>query len=217
MGRKIRHPILERLTQALEAKGHCLASRHLEMACALIDGQDEACLRALALEHCRRYGLDLRRILQGHETPQGAAGAPGYTPVFSMASIHPRTGRWRLAEIERIPFPPALLSPSRFVTRMDSRALEPFIRLGAYLVVDMSREIVTVAPAADPDTPSGNAPVFAVEVPGEGLVVRLAFYDAGCDRLELQAVAPQAPPLAVPGQEPGCRVVGRVVWMAQEL
>lgn len=136
-----------------------------------------------------------------------------------MASIHPRTGRWRLAEVERIALAPSLLSPTRFVTRMDSRALEPRIRLGAYLIVDTAQELVPATSVA-PTTampPTEEASVFAVDLHGEGLVVRLARYVSALNRLELLALERKAPTLVVPGDDPDCRVVGRVVWVAQDL
>ncbi len=136
-------------------------------------------------------------------------------PVFSLSATDSRTGRWVPTEVERIVLPSALLAPTRFVTRMDSRALEPSIRLGAYLVVDMAQ---TKVPAtATPGIPPASLAPFAVEVSGEGLVVRLVRHDPLRDRLELVALDSRTPALSVSCGNHGCQVVGRVVWTVQNL
>jgi len=218
MGQEARHPILERLTGVLQARGESESARCLETALSFLDRQNDEGIRSLALRYCREYGLDPQWILHGQAQNDAAGRLSEWTPVFAMASIHPRTGRWRLAEVERIALAPSLLSPTRFVTRMDSRALEPRIRLGAYLIVDTAQEFVP-ATSADPAdaSPTEEASAFAVDLHGEGLVVRLARYVSALNKLELLALERKAPTLVVPSDDPDCRVVGRVVWVAQDL
>ncbi|MHC1710784.1 MAG: helix-turn-helix transcriptional regulator [Solidesulfovibrio sp.] len=214
MGPVVHHPILVRLERALLAIGASHAARRLELLTPALQSQDNKQLESMALRHCREYGLDSVWILTGHGEaggvhPFSSGGVSELTPVFAMTSVYPQSGRWRLKEIERIPLAPELLSPTRFVTRMDGRCLEPRIRHGAYLVVDTARG--QVPEGSDASTP------FAVDVQGEGLVVRLARYERSANRLELTGVEPNVPPFVVPCGAPDSRVVGQVVWVAQSL
>ena len=96
--------------------------------------------------------------------------APVLVPVFVMSPIAERTGHWRIMEIERFALPSHVASPGRFVVRMEDDALEPQVRRGAYLVVDMGRDRLPELAA--------DAALFAVSLRGEGLVARLAHWDA---------------------------------------
>ena len=212
MGQDRPNTILIRLKAALLLAGATNAAARLDAARPILAQGNDDGIQSLALRHCREYGLDPAWILGGQEQ---AAAPPGpcatLTPVFAMSATHPVTGRWQLREIERIALAPPLLGPSRFVIRMDSRALEPRIRQGAYLVVD-----------TDQDAASGTgedvlAAPFAMDIQGEGLVVRLLRYDSRMDRLELSALDHRTPSLTLSRDAEQCRVVGRVVWVAQML
>ncbi len=203
-------PLLARLQLALEAKGENKAAQRLLVATGYYANDDEAGITSLVMRHCREYGIDPREVL-GDGAPQ-CTSRTVMTPVFTMAATHPRTGRWRLAEIERIALSARLLGPTRFVTRMDDRALEPRIRQGAYLVVDTAQEL----PPSGVRAGEQGVP-FALDLSGEGLVVRLTCYDRCRDCFELAALDSAQPPRTVPRETAGCRVVGRVVWVAQEL
>lgn len=214
MDRNANERILARLERALEEGGAEDAVRRLGLLAPALRAGDDERLRSLVLRHCREYGLDAAAILNGDDaspaSPQQAfPSAFDLTPVFAMGSVDPRNGSWRLREIERIALAPALLSPARFVTRMESRALEPRIRLGAYLVIDTAE----VGLPEDDATPSA----FAVALRDEGLLVRLAQRDKEGNRLLLKGLAADVPSIAVPCGSPDYRVVGRVVWVAQPL
>lgn len=216
MGHQTSHPIRQRLTQALDA---ILGSKavfpffsDLPVATA-----DENALRDWVLRHHVRYGLDPAWILTGSGQapfPQ-QDNLPPSVPVFSMTSIDQRTGRWSPLIRERIVLPPSLLSPSRFVVRQEDRSMEPRLRLGAYLVVETEHVTVPVRQAAE--TAPGQGDLFAVDLVGEGLVIRLARRDVQTDSLRLTALAPTTPPLRLPLAETGHRLLGRVVWVAQLL
>ncbi len=214
MGHEVRHPMLARLKLALQAKGAFKAARRLDMAAIYYPEENEAGVRSLVLRHCREYGIAPEDIA-GEDLVDSLTGGVSLTPVFAMGSTHPRTGCWRLTEIERIALSSRLLGPSRFVTRMDSRALEPRIRLGAYLVVDTAQELPPTA-ARPGLAPEAEGAAFALDLKGEGLLVRLTRYDADHDRWELAALDRSVPPMVVPRGTDGCRLVGRVVWVAQE-
>ncbi|WP_428558459.1 MAG: hypothetical protein ACP59X_11820 [Solidesulfovibrio sp. DCME] len=214
MGHDVQHPMLARLKLALEAKGEFKAARRLDLAALYYPQENQAGVRSLVLRHCREYGLAPEDIA-GQDLAHPAPGRVTLTPVFAMASTNPRTGCWRLDEIERIALSSHLLGPTRFVTRMDSRALEPRIRLGAYLVVDTAQDLPPAASHAQLPPEAEGTP-FAMDIKDEGLVVRLTRYDAGHDSWELAALDQSVPPMVVPRQNEGCRLVGRVVWVAQE-
>ena len=67
------------------------------------------------------------------------------------------------------------------------------------------------------ETAPGQGDLFAVDLVGEGLVIRLARRDVQTDSLRLTALAPTTPPLRLPLAETGHRLLGRVVWVAQLL
>ncbi|MHC1789082.1 S24 family peptidase [Solidesulfovibrio sp.] len=201
--------IVLRLAQALTARGAHDAARQLACAHPPIDTANEAEVRSLALQHCREHALDPDWVLLGLGRPENPPPKAELTPVFAMNSVHPTTGRWQWREIERIALSPTILSPGRFVSRMEQRCLEPHIRHGAYLVIDTTRSRVPE------DREKQEA--FAVDVRDEGLVVRLTWLERSAGRLVLEGLAPSFPPLYAPWKSPECRVVGRVAWVAQPL
>jgi len=201
--------IIERLARALTAHGAHAAAKRLAWAHPLLAQGDGAALRSLALRHCREYALDADWVLLGRGRPENDAPLPELTPVYAMSSVNPDTGRWQRREIERIALSPDILSPGRFVSRMEERCLEPRIFQGAYLVIDTGDGSV-------PEDRESQA-AFALDMRGEGLVVRLARRDRTVDRLELFGLTPDCPPLFTPPDNPETRVLGRVVWVAQPL
>ena len=203
MGQAGQSRIIKRLGQALTAQGAYGAARRLAGAQPLLQFHDDDAIRSLALRHCREYSLNPDWVLLGQGCPPCASCE--LTPVFAMSRIHPVTGRWRIAEIERIALAPGILASGRFVTCMEGTGLEPRIRHGAYLVVD-TREVRV------PDTLETQA-FFAVAMRGEGLVVRLAHWDWEAGRVVLYDLRPRSLPLFAPRDG----VVGRVVWVAQDV
>jgi hypothetical protein len=209
MVHEARHRILTRLASALATIGAVDAIRRLELLTPSLLDQDVERLESLVKWHCCEFCLDSAWILTGQRGMSDDPVVPERTPVFAMFSVHPRNGRWRRKEVEHIALPPEVLARTRFVTRMESRVLEPRIRQGAYLVVDT--DLDAIPETSDPDA------VFAVDVLGEGLVVRLARYDRNAGRLELTGLEPGVPPCSIPYGAPDSRVIGRVVWVAQML
>ncbi|OLN31138.1 putative DNA-binding protein [Desulfovibrio sp. DV] len=207
MGQAGESRIIKRLGQALTAQGAYAAARRLADVQPLLQFHDDDAIRSLALRHCREYSLDPAWVLLGRGNPP--ASPPELTPVFAMSRIHPASGRWQIAEIERIALAPGILASGRFVTRMEGTALEPRIRHGAYLVVDTRDDQVPEAC----DKPA----LFAVAMRGEGLVVRLAHWDKEAGRVVLSDLSPQSLPFFVPRDGVESRVVGRVVWVAQSV
>lgn len=218
MGNDTPNPIYQRLSQALDASVSATNDPSIRDALHdLSDAQGDAAVRDWVLRHHVRLGLDPVWILTGvGQPPRPLKTDDGIaTPVFATTSIDPRTGHWRPLIRERIGLPAALVSPGRFVIRMESRAMEPRLRLGAYLVVDESQTDLPAPPSGQEEQVT-QGPVLAVEVPGEGLVVRLARLDAQRQRLVLTGLDPSCPPYSL-SRHTEYRVVGRVVWVAQTL
>ena len=180
------------------------------MTQSFFDEDEDRAVQTLAIQLCREYGINPNWVLHDdQDAPLRSCPPPEWTPVFAMGSVHPKTGCWRFETVEHIALASHLLSPSRFVTRMDSRSLEPRIRQGAYLVVDTAQDQV-------PEKPAPGIP-FAIDVQGEGLVVRMTRYERQADSLELTGIEPGTPAVFVPCAASDSRVVGRVVWVAQAL
>ncbi|EFL53052.1 hypothetical protein DesfrDRAFT_0100 [Solidesulfovibrio fructosivorans JJ]] len=217
MGQEARDSILARLKTALRTRGAKDAVDRLDLiTCALTTEMDAAAFYAWVMRYCREYDLDPDWVFDGKGRDAPPDCPVAMTPVFAMSSTHPRTGRWLLREIERIALAPRIVGPSRFVIRMDSPALEPRIRKGAYLVVDTRRDAVDGTDAALP-TREETVP-FAMDIQGKGLVVRMLPYGQGADR----KIAGKDDSLAVEDVVTGdiaghARIVGRVVWVAQTL
>lgn len=209
MGQYSRHTLFTRLGQALTASGASKAVSRLKLLQQFVDVYEDNAIDSLIMRHCREYGIAPDWVFKGVGCPETAVAASASTPVFAMSSVHPKTGRWRLVEIERITLAPHILSPTRFVTRMECRSLEPRIREGAYLVVDTEQDQL-------PETADNFAP-FAVDVAGEGLIVRMACYERRSDRVRLTSLTPGLPPMLMRHNASEHRVVGRVVWVAQTL
>ena len=209
------HPILDRLTQALQA---AFPAPLRSFGLGPIAQYDETALRDWVLRHYGQYAIDPVWVLTGHGQPPdvGALADITETPVFALAPIDPGNGHWAPRPIETIRLAPELLGSSRFVVKMDNRAMEPRIRQGAYLVVDADDVAIPRNPLETAPSPE-SAKVFAVAVTGEGLLVRLVVHDPNRNRLVLTSLDPDYPPLFIPQPNADSRVVGRVVWLAQNL
>lgn len=213
MGNNTSNPIRLRLFQALEAIPAAEPARH-DLAALT----DEPALRDWILRNHKRLGLDPVWLLTGVEQPGRPATSDESldVPVFSAVAVDSRTGHWRPLVRERIRLPASLVCPGRFVIRMETRAMEPRLRLGAYLVVDEGQTAPPLLVVDQEPAQAAQNPIFAVDVPGEGLVVRLACLDDRRQRLVLTGLDPSSPPYCLPRQA-DYRVVGRVIWVAQTL
>jgi hypothetical protein len=216
MGHNAPNPLFDRLAQALKAAIPAPVRPFGSASLAPPDCRpDDVSVRDWVLRHHGQYGLDPVWILTGQGQPPGTAPrtAVPVTPVFAMPPIDPRTGHWQPLPVGSINLPPSVLTPSRFVVRMDNRAMEPRIRPGAYLVV----ETAAVEIPGTPTRADGEARLFAVDVPGEGLLVRMVHDDVGLGRLVLTSLDRNYPPLFLPRIADNPPVIGRVVWVAQAL
>jgi hypothetical protein len=219
MGHDTHHPIRSRLTRALDAAVHSSFRRPVPPAFLPIqDEEDEERLREWVLRHHTQYGLDPIWILTGiGQEPSGAhPPAPALTPVFAMSTIDPRTGLWQPTAVECIALGPECISQGQFVVRMEDRSMEPRIRYGAYLIVDPEQVLLPEKPAGpQPVQPEGR--IFALALPGEGLIARIAQVEKTMHRVILSALAEDYPPLFLSREAAKTLVKGRVIRLAQTI
>lgn len=105
----------------------------------------------------------------------------------------------------RVPLPQAFLRPSLQVLRLRGQAMEPLLREGAYIGVDVE----DLAPV------SGRT--YALFAPLEGVVVRQVFLDGPQQGYVLRAQSPDYPETFLDAALLQCRMLGRVVWTFQEV
>lgn len=170
------------------------------------------------------YGLNPNWVLEG-EQPQflgerkGGAlavmeSSEGYgarkprhhtVPVCAMTLPEGAEGGWVETPIESITIADRFHRPSLLVVRIDEEHMEPLIRRGAYIGIDKDRKTIR----------SGG--IYALDLPVEGLVIKRVSYDAENAKLLLRSENPSFEDQQMPAEEGASRVVGRVIWVLQEL
>lgn len=119
--------------------------------------------------------------------------------VYDMACIYTdEAPRPALSVSGRVPLPQAFLRPSLQVLRLRGQAMEPLLREGAYIGVDME----DLAPV------SGRT--YALFAPLEGVVVRQVFLDGPQQGYVLRAQSPDYPETFL--DAPCCSAVCWDVW-----
>lgn len=219
MGHETRHPIRKRLTQALTATLECLSREAACLPTSNADARtDERQLREWVLRHHAQYGLDPIWILTGVGPTPPTRGQQDVSlrPVFAMTSIDPHTGAWRPDVVDRIALGPELIHAGQFVVRMEDRSMEPNIHQGAYLIVDPQQTRLPDCPPR-PETSHVQGRIFAVEMPGQGLVARIVQVEQPSKRIVLSALATGDQPHVLPPEHAHRLVKGRVIRIAQPL
>lgn len=172
----------------------------------------------------RACGLEPDWILYGQEPvsrredftlPPGVCGVresateytatPSRATVYAMARTDPDTGNWLREGLESIPLIESLSRPHLLVVKMDNAAMEPVIRRGAYVGIDCD------------DVRMRSGEIYALDFPGEGLIIKRLARDLEGRRLSLLADNPAHQAQHLPLEDPGIRPVGRAVWVIQEI
>ena len=171
----------------------------------------------------RSHGLNPEWVLDGQEpmylregmTPPSAMEEPGaYTPekprsrtvVVSAMSGSALAGEpWREKPLEMITIPEPFNRPQLITVRMDGSGMEPLIRRGAYIGLDRSQRRII----------SGE--IYGVDLPLEGLAIKRIFHDAENARLILRSENPLQQDQFMPVEGSSDRIVGRVIWVLQEI
>ena len=154
----------------------------------------------------RREGFNPGTGLVGvRETATEYAAAPTRAMVYAMARTAPETGAWLREGLESIPLIESLARPHLLVVKMDNAGMEPIIRRGAYVGIDCE------------DVRMRSGEIYALDFPGEGLVIKRVVRDLEAKRLSLLADNPAHQPQHLPLENPGVSPVGRAVWVIQEI
>ncbi|EFL53053.1 putative phage repressor [Solidesulfovibrio fructosivorans JJ]] len=154
----------------------------------------------------RRAGFNLADGVAGvRETANEYAAAPMRATVYAMARTNSESGSWIRESLESIPLIESLSRPHLLVVKMDNAGMEPVIRHGAYVGIDCD------------DVRLRTGEIYALDFPGEGLVIKRVVRDLEAKRLSLLPDNPSHPAQHLPLETPGITPIGKAVWVIQEI
>lgn len=125
--------------------------------------------------------------------------------VYSMRRAPAADSAADLDVAGKLSLPSSFAGPDMLVLRMTAQNMAPTLRSGAYLGVA----------AGDRQPLSGD--IFVLRDAHEGLLVRRLFLDGDARRYLLRSDAPGYPESGAPAEEMPARILGRVVWVLQDL
>lgn len=171
----------------------------------LVDGVGPAYIKPL--ENIEGYEFDPAAYaeLSAAEPIEGYGSSPCKSVKLYLSGGGQTPTEWDAESIGDICIPTAYYRPSLAVIKMDGSSMEPFIRNGAVVGIDKDKKSVV----------SGE--VFAVHVPFEGLAIKRVYLDAENSRIILKSENPNHPPLSIPAKEAAERILGRAIWILQEI
>jgi hypothetical protein len=169
----------------------------------------------------RACGLEPDWILYGQEpvtrfadgAPAGGvrepgaayAAVPNRATVYAMTRTDPETGAWSRDGLENIPLPETLMRADLLVVRMDNTSMDPCIRRDAYVGIDCA------------DAPMRSGEIYALDMPGEGLVIKRVSRDLENKRLLLVADNPAHQTQSLSLDNHGVGIIGKAIWVIQEI
>ncbi len=125
--------------------------------------------------------------------------------VHSMQSESETHEGYEPKPIGKLNVPRSLAPNSILVVKVEGASMEPYIRRGAYVGIDQSKKNVV----------SGE--IFGVFVPYEGLLLKRVFLDADRERIVMRSENQAHPETEIHVDKAQERIVGRAVWVMQEL
>lgn len=140
-----------------------------------------------------------------YEPSAAYAATPTRTAVYAMTRTDPETGAWAKECLESIALPESLSRPQLLVVKMDNTSMEPGIRRDALIGIDCD------------DAPVRSGEIYALDMTGEGLVVKRVARDLENQRLLLLSDNPSHQPQSLPLENPGVGIIGKVVWVIQDI
>jgi phage repressor protein C with HTH and peptisase S24 domain len=126
-------------------------------------------------------------------------------PVCAMALPDGAEGPWQEVVTEQLTVPEPFHRASLLVVRMDENDMEPCIHRGAYVGIDKDRKAIR------------SGALYAIDMPVEGLVIKRIVHDTENARLILQSENQRHADQILPADTAVDRVLGRVVWVFQEI
>lgn len=125
--------------------------------------------------------------------------------VSSMAGAESQEGTWHPDHVRQLAIPEAYYRATLLVVQMDGTSMEPLIKPKAFVGLDTDQKRIL----------SGE--VYGILAPHEGLILRRVFYDAESDRIILRTENSSHPEQSFPAEVKNDRLMGRVVWVLQEV
>ncbi len=125
--------------------------------------------------------------------------------VSSMTGILGDDGSIQERPIEMLAIPEPFHCQGLLTLKMEHQNMEPILRKGAYLGVNKDLKQLR----------SGE--IYAIVVPNEGLVIRRLFNDFENSRVILRSENPQYKDEFLPASDVASKIIGRVLWVLQEL
>lgn len=158
------------------------------------------------------YGQEPVSRWEGGPIPAGVCeGSAAYvtTPnratVYAMTRTDATTGAWARESLESIPLPEALHRPNLVVVRMDNASMEPGIHRDALVGIDCA------------DAPLRSGEIYALDMPHEGLIIKRVVRDLENQRLLLVSDNPSHQTQSLPLDTPDVGIVGKAVWVIQDI
>lgn len=196
---------------------------------AYLSGENQPSAKAL-INLAQKYGLDLNWLLTGepavHEYvpniknigPMGESQpAPQICPncstdfaghivdVYSTIGAGPAREHWEPEPLFQVCIPERFYWQNLIVIRVEGSSMEPMIRKGAFVGLDTAQTWIVAGE------------IYAVRIPYEGLTLKRVFVDPEHDRLRLQSENPTHPEQFLPIDGREDLVVGKAVWVMQEI
>ncbi|QAZ67785.1 S24 family peptidase [Solidesulfovibrio carbinolicus] len=125
--------------------------------------------------------------------------------VYAMNSLDPKTGAWTPTAIASIEIAETLFRPHLLVVQMEDDGMEPVIRRQAYVGLDRD------------DVTARSGEIYALDISGEGLVIKRLEPDIAGKRLRLVSASSRHAERFLAQGGPDYLVIGRVVWVIQDL
>jgi phage repressor protein C with HTH and peptisase S24 domain len=125
--------------------------------------------------------------------------------VLAMTGAGPGTDLVEPEALFQVCIPPNYWRPSLMVYQVGGDSMEPVIRKGAFVGIDTDRTRLT----------SGQ--VYVVNVPYEGLTLKRVFYDPEAECLVLRSANPDHPDQRLPTNGRDDLLVGKAIWVMQEI
>ncbi len=110
-----------------------------------------------------------------------------------------------LPQVGKISLPLSYAESSIQVLRMEGPNMEPVLRRGAYMGVDIAAKVPV------------SGMVYALFWPHEGVVIKRIFLDADDVHYILRSDAPQHPEVRIPATTLNQRLLGKVTWVLQSI
>ena len=125
--------------------------------------------------------------------------------VSSMAGADNNATGWQPDFVAQLAVPETFYRPTILAIKVEGSGMEPMIRRGAYVGLDTEQRRVL----------SGE--IYGVYVPHEGLSLKRIFFDAENNRFVLRSENPSHPEQYLAPELKDEQLVGRIVWVLQDL